>query len=195
MTRPTASDLPPIDLRTRAASMLASQHVPAGRPPGASAALRVLHDMAASPATAADALALLHELQVHQVELDLQAEALREFRVDLEAELNRWRQLYDSVPVGCFTIDQGLVLHELNRAGATLLQSERETLPGSGFERFLDPRSVDVLREAMRQVTEGNDPQACTLQLAGRTGTPRAVQARVATDPAGAAFLIAVMAP
>ena len=49
--------------------------------------------------------------------------------------------------------------------------------------------------EAMRRVTEGNEPQACELRLAGRTGTPRAVQARVAADPAGAAFLIAVMAP
>jgi len=195
MPSPTAPNSPPIDLRSRAVSMLNAQRIPTSRPPSASEALRVLHDLAASPATAADALALLHELQVHQVELDLQAEALRESRADLETELSRWQQLYDSVPVGCLTIDQGLVLHELNRAGAALLESERDTLPGSGFDRFLDPRSVDVLREAMRQVTEGNEPQACTLQLAGRTGTPRAVQARVAADPAGAAFLIAVMAP
>ena len=80
MPSPTAPNSPPIDLRSRAVSMLTAQRVPASRPPSASEALKVLHDLAASPATAADALALLHELQVHQVELDLQAEALRESR-------------------------------------------------------------------------------------------------------------------
>jgi hypothetical protein len=37
----------------------------------------VLHALASSPQTAADALTLLHELQVHQVELDLQAQELQ----------------------------------------------------------------------------------------------------------------------
>ena len=191
----TAPSPPPIDLRSRAISKLTGRRGSADRPPNASEALRVLHDLAGSASTAADALALLHELQVHQVELDLQAEELRESRVDLEAGLHRQLLLYDHAPVACFTIDQGMVLHELNLAGAALLGLERDALAGGGFERFLDPRSANALRKAMDQVTASHESKACTLRLVCRTEPSPVVQARVGADPDGSAFLIAVMVP
>ena len=87
----------------------------------ATAAYGVLHELASSPTTAADALALLHELQVHQVELDLQAEELRASRMELEAALRRQIQLYDAAPVGHATIDPSCTLLELNLTGAAML--------------------------------------------------------------------------
>ncbi len=115
------------DLRVRATSRLGGGMVGLqGEPVSASGALAVLHDLAASPETAADALALLHELQVHQVEVDLQAEALSESRVELETALHRQIELYDALPVGCFTIDRALVVHDLNRTGAAILGIGRD---------------------------------------------------------------------
>ena len=86
------------DLRSRAAHRLSggkganstgSADSPDSQAFQATDALAVLHAMASSQDTAGDALALLHELQVHQVEVELQAEELRDSRTELEAALRR----------------------------------------------------------------------------------------------------------
>ena len=125
------------DLRVRAVSKLTGRS-PEHAHQSASAALGVLHELASSPATAADALALLHELQVHQVEVDLQAEELHASRAELETALHRQIQLYDFAPVGCFTVDPGGALLELNSTGAELLGSARDALLGQSLPGFLD---------------------------------------------------------
>jgi hypothetical protein len=99
------------DLRSRAASRLTGLAATKGSTASAADALSVLHALASSPQTAADALTLLHELQVHQVELDLQAQELQESRAELESALRRQIELYDhsrwaaspSIPVSCCT--------------------------------------------------------------------------------------------
>jgi len=153
----------------------------------------VLHELASSPSTAADALALLHELQVHQVELDLQAEELRASRLELEAALRRQIQLYESAPVGCFTIDLGGALRELNLAGAALLGCERDALLGQSLSGFLAPYSARALRTMLASVSAGHHGEACELQLIRREGGSRKVYATVDADPAGSAFLVALM--
>jgi len=147
-------------LRTQALSRLTGDCAPTGRQATASAALDVLHQLASSPATAADALTLLHELQVHQVEVELQNEELHRNRTELEADLLRLTQCHDHAPVGCFTIDRGLVLCEVNRTGARLLGVEREALPGRTLDAFLAPQGAETLRTLLAQVDAGQGADA-----------------------------------
>lgn len=186
-------------LRTQALSRLTGHHSPAGTRSNASAALGVLHQLASSPSTAADALALLHELQVHQVEVELQDEELHRSRAELEADLLRLTQCHDHAPVGCFTIDRGTVLCEVNLTGARLLGVEREALPGHTLEAFLTPPSVGRLQTLLAQVDAGpgHDTGAeahptCTLELVTRGGQRRVVGASAAPDPAGGRYLLAL---
>lgn len=178
-------------LRLRALSRLATPGRPANGPADAAAALEVLHELASSPSTAADALALLHELQVHQVELDLQAEELRASRAELEAALRRQMQLYDSAPVGYYTIGHGTELHELNLTGAELLGAERDVLLGRRLESFLEPSSARALRQMMSGV--GEDRRGCSgvLRLLLPAGVLRELHACVRSDPAGTGYLVA----
>ncbi|WP_284619773.1 PAS domain-containing protein [Aquabacterium humicola] len=186
-TPPTAA---PPDLRERAVSRLTGDGRNAHG--SASQALAVLYELASSPSTAADALALLHELQVHQVELDLQTEELRGARSELEAALSRQIQLYESAPVGCFTIDAGGALLELNLTGAALLGGERDGLLGQSLYAFLAPDSALALRAALTPASEGR-PAPRALRLTRNGEAPRAVYATVAADPASRAFLVAWM--
>ncbi len=192
MPNSTSGSGNPADLRTRAVLQLTG-HTPAGAHEGAAAAFGVLHELASSPATAADALALLHELQVHQVEVELQAEELRASRAELESSLQRQVQLYDAMPVGCFTIDLVGTLHELNLAGAALLESAREALVGQSLYSLLTPESAQLLRLQMTRVSVGHGAQACSLQLMRRKGDPHVVHATVNADPGGPTFLVALM--
>ena len=138
----------------------------------------------AEPFAAADALALLHELQVHQVELELQAEELRESRAELEAMLQRQIVLYDHQPVACFTIDRGLVVQELNLQGAALLDLPREEAYGLRIDVFLSDEGAARLRRLLAGAASG------PLELALRPGPRRKVLAQVNADPQGERHLL-----
>lgn len=180
------------DLRSRAVSRLTGDGL--GAYQGASQAFGVLYELAASPSTAADALALLHELQVHQVELDLQAEELRGSRAELEAALRRQVQLYDSAPVGYLTVEAEGVVRELNLGAAALLGRERQALLGQTLFALLEQRSARELRAVMMSVGAGQHGKFCVLQLSRPEAPPRIVYATVSTDPGDAgACLVALM--
>jgi PAS domain S-box-containing protein len=185
--------LPP-DLRLRAHARLERPGGEATVHRSATAALGVLHDLAASPSTAADALALLHELQVHQVELELQAEELRRSRVELEAALARQTRLYDFAPVACCTIDHRTVVHEANRAAAELLGVEHDTLPGRTLESFLVPPSILELHGLLERIAAGLQGGACTLTVRPSGAAPLPVRLRAEADPDGVHVVVAFMA-
>lgn len=180
------------DLRTRAASKLTGDGQNA--PEIALAAFGVLHGLASSPSTAADALALLHELQVHQVELDLQAEELRGSRTELEAALRRQIQLYDAAPAGYCTVDLAATLLEVNQTGASQLGCGRDMLLGQSLFAFLAPESARELQQVLASIREHPGPRVCSLHLAVPAAGSQTVHATVCADPAGGAFLVAWMA-
>jgi hypothetical protein len=180
------------DLRLRALSTLTGRSAPQGTGASASAALGVLHELASSPSTAPKALALLHELQVHQVELELQAEELRSSRAELESDLVRQTQLYDFAPVACFTVERDTTLCELNLAGAELLDGEREVLRGRALDSFVTPQSSHALHAMLARIAGGHRAEVCDLQLMAANGQPRQLHARAQADPAGPRFLLAL---
>jgi PAS domain S-box-containing protein len=181
------------ELRSKAVAQLGGHCEAEAASQGAPPAYQVLHKLASSPSTAVDALALLHELQVHQVELELQAEEMRGAYAELEAMLHRQRQLYESAPVGSFTVDSDTAIVELNSPGAQLLGAERDQLLGLSLHGYLTPDSARRLQVHIRCVGEGQQVDACTLQLIFRDGKSRTVHATVSVDPAGSNFLVVFM--
>lgn len=183
---------PLTDLRYRAASRLAGVAGAKGGAAWATDALAVLHALASSPDTAADALALLHELQVHQVELDLQAEELRASRADLEAALRRQIELYDFQPVGCFSLDDHLVIREANLMGARMLGVERDQACGLAIDTFFTAGSLRALRDLIAGTRERGHASG-TLQWRLASGLEQAVRMEAALAPSGGGCLVALM--
>jgi PAS domain S-box-containing protein len=64
---------------------------------------------------------LVHELRVHQIELELQCQELQRAQVELEESRDRYRELYESIPIGYITIDSSGRIHDLNPEGMSLL--------------------------------------------------------------------------
>jgi PAS domain S-box-containing protein len=84
----------------------------------------------------------LHELEVHQVELELQNEELRNTRQTMEVALERYTEVFDFAPIGYATLDLQGNVAEINHAGGALLGGDRSTFVGKRFAIFVAPRSL-----------------------------------------------------
>ncbi|WP_394754015.1 diguanylate cyclase domain-containing protein [Crenothrix sp.] len=80
---------------------------------------------------------LVHELQVHQIELEMQNEELRQAYTALEESRDRYIDLYEFAPIGYLTLTLEGIIIEINLAGATLLGVERKKLINRHFARFV----------------------------------------------------------
>lgn len=72
--------------------------------------------------------ALISELRVHQAEIELQNEELQRTQEALRLARDRYRELYDSAPVGYLTVHGDGRITDANRTSATLLAESREKL-------------------------------------------------------------------
>ncbi|MBD3334135.1 MAG: PAS domain-containing protein [Candidatus Eisenbacteria bacterium] len=116
----------------------------------------------ASPQQMAD---LVHELQVHQVELEMQNESLRQAMQDLEASRDRYADLYDFAPVGYLSLDELGVIREANLTACRLLETDRVRLLGQRLAAFTDSRGRTRLLEHLRRCRQTNDQREQVLEL------------------------------
>lgn len=86
---------------------------------------------------------LLHELQVHQIELEMQNEALRQAQVELEKSRDRYVDFYDFSPVGYLTLSRDGMIDEINLTGAALFGVERNKLLRRRFAPLVAPEDRD----------------------------------------------------
>ncbi|MES2583090.1 MAG: PAS domain-containing sensor histidine kinase [Pseudomonadota bacterium] len=111
---------------------------------------------------------MLHELQVHQVELEMQNDELRQTQAALDAARARYFDLYDLAPVGYCTIsEQGLVL-EVNFTAAALLNMARSDVVNKPMSSLIARSDQDTYYTCRKALFESGLPQGCELQLVRR---------------------------
>jgi len=160
------------ELRERAQSVLTSRAPPAGPTP---ATLSV-----------AETQRLLHELQVHQIELEMQSDELRQSRYGFEAAAARYSDLFDFAPVGYVTLDHDGTVVEVNLAAARLLGIERGRLSGQRFAKFVTEADRQAFNDCIGAARAAQVQQACEVLLAAN-GMPRAVRVEATRADDGAA--------
>lgn len=113
----------------------------------------------------ADIKKLIHELQVHQIELEMQNEELREAYATAETALKKYTMLYDFAPLGYFTLDSDCNISDLNFTGADLLGEKRYSLVNSNFKLFVAQKSQPVFNDFFRKVYSSNAKESCEVML------------------------------
>ncbi|MGH8231960.1 MAG: ATP-binding response regulator [Steroidobacteraceae bacterium] len=119
-----------------------------------------------------DRAAVQHELEVHQEELRIQNEHLRQAQHSLELSRDRYADLYDFAPIAFLTLNANGIIQEINLTGAALLQSERATLLGRPLRLFVSPADRGVFDQHLLQCRKGTNTVSSELQLQGREGLP-----------------------
>jgi PAS domain S-box-containing protein len=85
----------------------------------------------------ADRTALIQELRIHQTELEVQNQELREAQERLESSRQRYADLFDLAPVAYLVLDRRAMILEANQAAADLFRTDRDLLLGHPLAPFI----------------------------------------------------------
>lgn len=86
---------------------------------------------------------LVQELQIHQVELEIQNEELRDTQLRLMSSRDAYMRLYDFAPNGYCTLDRQGCIRECNLTFSETIGERRGHLIGRLFSDFIAPESQD----------------------------------------------------
>lgn len=139
---------------------------------------------AALSATAIDVAAMspvqvakfIYELQLHQIELKLQNEELRQSQMELAESRDRFNDLYDYAPVGYVTLDRDSKVLHANLTAASMLGIARGELIGQRFTHFIAYADQDNFYLHRRAAVETGTKQVSELLLRRKDGTTVNVQ-------------------
>jgi PAS domain S-box-containing protein len=118
-----------------------------------------------------DVQRLVYELQLHQVELEMQNEALLDAQAALKASRDRYTDLYDFAPIGYLSLDHDGVILESNLTAAALLGIERGHLLGQNLGLFFVPDHQDLFYLYRLRVLQSATSQTCELRMRRQDGS------------------------
>jgi diguanylate cyclase (GGDEF)-like protein/PAS domain S-box-containing protein len=152
----TRKDNPAAELRQQAETLLRESATPS---PEAEAAL--------SPEAIRQTL---HDLQVHQIELEMQNEELRQTHVELDTVRAHYFDLFDLAPVGYCTLSESGLILEANLTAVNLLGMTRSALIRQRITRFILKEDQGIYYRHRQQLFATGAPQICELRLVKRDG-------------------------
>jgi PAS domain-containing protein len=112
-----------------------------------------------------DAKKLVHELQVHQIELEMQNEELRQAYETAETALKKYVLVFELSLIGYFTLDAEGSILDLNFSGAEMLGERRFSLINSNFKLFVAEGSKTVFDNFFKKVYSSYTKESCELML------------------------------
>jgi PAS domain S-box-containing protein len=136
------------------------------------------------PQTKADQQRLQHELEVHQIELEMQNEELRQSRAEIGAALERFSDSFDFAPVGYFYLTTDGAIQLVNLTGASLLGLGRAELKGQRLQVFVAEPDRPAFSNFFQRAFTTKTKQACDIALAtkGRMPLHAHLEATLALD-------------
>jgi two-component system cell cycle sensor histidine kinase/response regulator CckA len=117
-----------------------------------------------------------YELQLHEVELRMQNEALRDLHVEVAVARERYADLFEHAPMPYLVLDQDSSILEANLAAAKFLQLDRAQLIGSKLASFLEPSLAERFALHVRTVLGTAATQSIELSFRSREQGPREVR-------------------
>jgi PAS domain S-box-containing protein len=114
---------------------------------------------------------LIYELQVHQIELEMQAEELRRARLALEESRDKYLDLFDFAPLGYLTLNEKGIITDANLTGALLLGIDRNKLVNTRFRKLVLENESDQWLRYFANVMSHDGKKTGTLTLIRGNGS------------------------
>ena len=126
--------------------------------------------------TADDTARLVHELQVHQIELEMQNEELRQAHAQVEMLLAQYTDLYDFAPAGYLTLDREGAIRQMNLTAARLFGVERSQLVNRRFGLFGADGDRRTFSDFLQKVFASEAKESCEVTLQHESSHPVVVR-------------------
>jgi len=133
---------------------------------------RIKEGTTSKPLSPEETEQLLHDLRVHQIELVMQVEELRNKQQELDASRARYFNLYDLAPVGYLTLSEKGLIKEANLAVATMLGVVRNFLLHKPMTQFVFPEDQDDHYQHRKRLIETGEPENWVMRLKRADGNP-----------------------
>ncbi|MFC4454417.1 sensor histidine kinase [Deinococcus sonorensis] len=132
---------------------------------------------------------LRHELSVHQIELQLQNDTLRETVLELEQARDRAMMLYEFAPVGYISLDVQSNVTQANARAINLLGVRRTQLVGRRLTQFTAPESRTHLALVLPRLLTSEDGVVAELSMQRQDGSVFPVRLEGRLHPGGGSLL------
>ena len=93
---------------------------------------------------------LVHELQAHQIELEIQNEALRRVTAELEQSHHQFSLLFHQAPIGYLVLDDVGLIREVNETFCRMVSQDRALLLGNPFSECMEGDDCRLFRSRYR---------------------------------------------
>jgi PAS domain S-box-containing protein len=113
----------------------------------------------------------LHELMLHQIELELRNDDLREQQAALAQSRDHYRDLFDASPVATVVLGSRGALLAANRAAEELFKADLPSLSGGPFYRFIRPGDRGRFNSHLEQVFGTRTRFSCEIEMRKTDGT------------------------
>jgi diguanylate cyclase (GGDEF)-like protein/PAS domain S-box-containing protein len=128
---------------------------------------------------------LLRQLQVHQADLEMQNEALRQSQVKLEKFCNRYSDLYHSAPVGYFIFNRNGIILEVNFTGEEQLGKEKRAVIEKPFSLYVSQEDQIRFHTHLSAVFQEGGRKRCEIKVEGKRGHFSALLESLLVEEAG----------
>ncbi len=108
---------------------------------------------------------LMHELEVHQIELEMQNQELREVQHRLEDARDRYTDLFDFAPVGYLILNEKGLIQNINLTACTMMGTDRSQIKGKPFSGFMSSGESGTLFLMLREAFENGMINPLELQI------------------------------
>lgn len=108
---------------------------------------------------------LVQELRVHQIELELQCQELQHAQMEVEESRNRYRELYESIPMGYLSVDGAGRIYDMNPVGESLFGIEHDHHLKNLFFFFFSDDESDVARRFLQRILDERKPESIELRM------------------------------
>ncbi|MGB8233842.1 MAG: PAS domain-containing protein, partial [Methanobacterium sp.] len=124
---------------------------------------------------------LILDLQMHQIEIEMQKEELDSSRKEILDSRKKYFDLYNSSPVGYFTVLKDGIIVDVNNKGASILGITKNGLFNTSFISFLKSDSRESFEENNKRALETGKKQGYQTEIIRAEGDP--FMAYVETNP------------
>lgn len=105
---------------------------------------------------------IIHELKVHQIELEMQNQMLRETQLNLEKSNEHYQKLFDLSPEGLALIDSSAIIR---RANSSLMKMVGENIINKPFVSLVNDEDSSIFNARFRAYFKNPDEKEMVLRL------------------------------